>query len=208
MISQPPAYQAASPAIAMPQAASRTIGRNILLVVGAGLLVAVCARFGTFPLPFTPVPFSLQNFAVLLIGLTLGSRRGALALVLYLAQGAAGLPVFAPTGPGGLAQLLGPTGGYLLAYPAVAFLAGWLFEKSRNSPAGAFAAAVAGATAGEMLLFASGITWLKVAAHLSFAQAAGFAAYPFFAGEALKVTIAAGLASKQRVFRSRPDENQ
>lgn len=191
-----------------PRAAGGEVGRNFALVASASLLVAVCARFGTFPLPFTPVPFSLQNFAVLLIGLTLGSRRGALALVLYIAEGAAGLPVFAPTGPGGMAQLLGPTGGYLLAYPAVAFLAGWIFEKLRHSRAGVLAGALVAGTAGEALLFASGIAWLKLAAHLSFAQAAGFAVYPFFAGEALKVALAAGLASKRQYPRFRPHENQ
>lgn len=192
----------------LPRASSGELGRNFALVVSASLLVAACARWGTFPLPFTPVPFSLQNFAVLLIGLTLGSRRGAMALVLYLAEGTAGLPVFAPTGPGGIAQLLGPTGGYLVAYPAVAFLAGWIFERLRGSRAGAFTVALVAGTAGEALLFASGIAWLKVAAHLSFPQAAGLAAYPFVACEALKVTIAAGLAAKKWYPRLRPDENE
>lgn len=208
IIPQSTAYEAPSPTMVWPRAAGGEVGRNFALVASASLLVAVCARFGTFPLPFAPVPFSLQNFAVLLIGLTLGSRRGALALVLYIAEGAAGLPVFAPTGPGGMAQLLGPTGGYLLAYPAVAFLAGWIFEELRHSRAGVLAGALAAGTAGEALLFASGIAWLKLAAHLSFAQAAGFAVYPFFAGEALKVALAAGLASKRQYPRFRPHENQ
>lgn len=192
----------------LPRAWGGAVGRDFVLVVSASLLVAVCARWGTIPLPFTPVPFSLQNFAVLLIGLTLGSRRGALALVLYIAQGAAGLPVFAPTGPGGMAQLLGPTGGYLMAYPVVAFLVGWLFEKLRGSRAGAWGGAVVAGTAGEALLFAFGIAWLKMAANLSLAQAAGFAMYPFFASEALKVALAAGLASKRQYPPLRRDENQ
>src|SRR5579883_1263167 len=83
------------------------------LVVGASLFVALCARV-TIPLPFTPVPLTLQNCGVLIVGLLLGSRRGFAALALYLAEGAAGLPVFNPTGPGGIAQLLGPTGGFLM----------------------------------------------------------------------------------------------
>src|ERR1700751_5454789 len=99
--------------------------RQIALPVAASLFVALCARV-TVPLPFTPVPLTLQNFGVLLVGLMLGSRRGFAALALYLAEGAAGLPVFSPTGPGGIAQLLGPTGGFLLAYPIVAALAGWI----------------------------------------------------------------------------------
>src|SRR2546425_11213636 len=104
---------------------------QIAVVAGASLFVALCARL-TLPLPFTPVPLTLQNFAVLLVGMTLGSKRGFAALALYLAEGLAGLPVFNPTGPGGLAQLLGPTGGFLMVYPLVAALAGWIMERGRK----------------------------------------------------------------------------
>src|SRR5215831_15771318 len=99
--------------------------RLISVVLGASLFVALCARV-TLPLPFTPVPLTLQNFGVLLVGLTLGPRRAFAALTLYLLEGAFGMPVFNPAGPGGIAQLLGPTGGYLLAYPFVAGLTGWI----------------------------------------------------------------------------------
>jgi biotin transport system substrate-specific component len=85
--------------------------RQVALVVGGSLLVALCAHI-TIPLPGTPVPLKVQNFGVLLVGLLLGSRRGFAALALYLAEGAMGMPVFSPTGPGGIAQLLGPTGGF------------------------------------------------------------------------------------------------
>ncbi len=84
--------------------------QQVALVIGASLLVALCARI-TIPLPGTPVPLTVQNFGVLLVGLQLGSRRGFAALALYLAEGAMGMPVFSPVGPGGIAQLLGPTGG-------------------------------------------------------------------------------------------------
>src|SRR5947207_9420199 len=102
------------------------------IVIGASLVVALCARV-TVPLPFTPVPLTLQNFAVLLVGLTLGSRRGFAALALYLVEGVAGMRVFNPAGLGGVAQLFGPTGGYLLAYPFVAALAGWIMERGRKN---------------------------------------------------------------------------
>src|SRR6266566_8585266 len=105
-----------------------TWAQQAALVVGASMFVALCARI-TLPLPFTPVPLTLQNFGVLLVGLMLGSRRGFAVLALYLAEGAAGLPVFNPTGPGGIAQLLGPTGGFLMVYPLVAGLAGFLIER-------------------------------------------------------------------------------
>src|SRR5229473_2453154 len=85
---------------------------QVVIVISASLFVALCARV-TIPLPFTPVPLTLQNFGVLLVGMTLGSRRGFAALALYLAEGAAGMPVFNPTGLGGMAQLHGATGGFL-----------------------------------------------------------------------------------------------
>ena len=89
--------------------------KQLAIVVAASLFVALCARV-TVPLP-TPVPLTLQNFGVLLVGLVLGSRRGFAALALYLAEGASGLPVFNPLGIGGVAQLLGPTGGFFLSRP-------------------------------------------------------------------------------------------
>ena len=106
---------------------SSSLTKNAALVVGATLLMGILGRFA-MPLPFTPVPLTLANFGVLLVGLTLGSRRGFAALTLYLAAGAMGAPVFAPSALSGIAQLLGPTGGYLISYPFVAFLAGWIAE--------------------------------------------------------------------------------
>src|SRR6058998_1674934 len=106
------------------------------IIVGASLFVALCARI-TLPLPFTPVPLTLQNCGVLVVGLLLGSRRGFAALALYLAEGMAGLPVFNPMGPGGIAPVMGVTGGFLLAYPFVAGLAGYLMERGRKTFANA-----------------------------------------------------------------------
>ena len=87
--------------------------RQVALVVGASLFVALCARITIPLLPLTPVPLTVQNMGVLLVGLLLGSRRGFAAMVLYLMEGMVGLPVFNPTGPGGVAQLFGATGGFL-----------------------------------------------------------------------------------------------
>jgi biotin transport system substrate-specific component len=169
--------------------------QQCVIVVVASLFVALCARV-TVPLPFTPVPLTLQNFGVLLVGLSLGSRRGFAALLLYLAEGASGLPVFNPTGLGGIAQLLGPTGGYLLAYPFVAGLAGLIMERGRRS---FLRAAVAG-LAGEIVLFAGGIAWLTVMTH-SFAQAIRFGLYWFIFAEIIKVMLAAGIASGWQRFQ-------
>jgi biotin transport system substrate-specific component len=183
---------------------AETLGRNdrileairqTVIVVGASLLVAICAH-ATVPLPFTPVPLTVQNLGVLLVGLTLGSRRGFAALVVYLLEGLSGLPVFSPTGPGGLAQLFGPTGGFLMAYPLVAGLAGWIMERGRTS----FARAAVAGLAGEILLFTGGITWLAVLTH-SFAQAVRFGFYWFIFAEVIKVMSAAALANGWRRSR-------
>jgi biotin transport system substrate-specific component len=159
------------------------------IVISASLFVALCARV-TLPLPFTPVPLTLQNFGVLLLGLTLGSRRGFAALALYLIEGASGLPVFNPSGPGGLAQMMGATGGFLLVYPLMAGLAGWVMERGKAS----FARACAAGLLAEIVLFAGGISWLAVLTH-SFAQAARFGLYWFVFAEIIKVMLAAAAAT-------------
>jgi biotin transport system substrate-specific component len=176
-----------------PQERMIEASRQVALVVGASLLVALCARI-TFPLlPLTPVPLTVQNLGVLLVGLLLGSRRGFAAVALYLAEGAFGLPVFNPTGVGGMAQLLGPTGGFLMVYPFVAFLAGYIFERGAKT---FVRAAVAGLLA-EILLFAGGLTWLYVFTH-SLAKAAYLGLYWFLAAEVMKVMFAAAIASRWR----------
>jgi biotin transport system substrate-specific component len=162
------------------------------IVICASAVIAVCARI-MVPLPFTPVPLTLANFGVLLVGLTLGSRRGFAAAALYLTWGAMGLPVFASSGPGSVAQLLGPTGGYLLAYPVVAFLAGWIAE--HGSPS--FTRNLMGATLAEIVLFVSGISWLVIYTH-NWRQAAFFGLYPFLFAEVSKVMVAAVGAKRLR----------
>ncbi|HVM92121.1 MAG TPA: biotin transporter BioY [Terriglobales bacterium] len=159
------------------------------ILVGASLFVALCARV-TVPLPFTPVPLTLQNFGVLAVALVLGPRRGFAALALYLAEGAAGLPVFNPAGVGGVAQLLGATGGFLMAYPFVAFVAGWIYERSSRR----FAWAAFAGLVGEAVLFAGGLSWLFVLTH-SLALAVRWGLYWFVFAEVIKIMLAAGVAS-------------
>jgi biotin transport system substrate-specific component len=159
------------------------------IVISASLFVALCARV-TLPLPFTPVPLTLQNLGVLLVGLTLGSRRGFAALVLYLIEGAGGMPVFSPAGPGGIAQLFGVTGGFLLAYPLAAGLAGWIMERGRVT----FARACAAGLLADLVLFAGGLSWLAVLTH-SFTQAVRFGLYWFVFAEVIKVMFAAAVST-------------
>src|ERR1700722_2092876 len=123
----------AAEVLSAPQDRGFEAARQVALVVGASLFVALCARIAIPLMPLTPVPLTVQNLGVLLVGLVLGSRRGFAGLALYLIEGALGMPVFSPTGPGGIAQLLGPTGGFLMAYPFVAFIAGYIFERGTKS---------------------------------------------------------------------------
>jgi biotin transport system substrate-specific component len=165
------------------------------LIVCASFFIAICARV-SFPLPFTPVPLTLQNFGVLLVGIVLGSRRGFLALALYLLEGAASLPVFNPLGPGGVAQLISFTGGFLMVYPFVALLAGWIAERG----AGSFVRNVIAGFAGEILLFAGGLTWLYAWTH-SVSQAIKFGLYWFVFAEVIKIMFAAAIGTRLRSLR-------
>jgi biotin transport system substrate-specific component len=161
------------------------------IVIAASLFVALCARV-TVPLPFTPVPLTLQNFGVLTVGLLLGSRRGFAALALYLVEGACGMPVFSPgVLGGGIAQILGPTGGYLMAYPLVAFVAGYIYEHSSRR----FAWAALSSVAAELVLFAGGLSWLAVLTH-SVTLALKYGLYWFVFAEVIKVLMAAAVAAR------------
>ncbi len=171
---------------------SRTVewAKQASIVIGASLVVALCARV-TVPLPFTPVPLTLQNLGVLVVGLLLGSRRGFAALALYLVEGASGLPVFNPVGPGGIAQIVGPTGGFLMAYPLVAFVAGWIYEQTSRR----FVWAALAGFAGEVVLFAGGLGWLAVLTH-SLSQAIRWGLYWFVFAEVIKILMAAEFAER------------
>lgn len=169
---------------------------NAAIVVGASVLMAVCAHV-SIPLWFTPVPITLQTFGVMLLALTMGGWRASAALVLYLLEGISGLPVFSPHGPGGIAQLLGPTGGFLMSYPLAALVGGLLAEKfARPSRIAAF---VIGAITCEAITFAAGAIWLLSLRHTSLSAIFIAAVLPFIPGEILKG--AAAIASALGVRR-------
>jgi biotin transport system substrate-specific component len=146
------------------------------------------------PLPFTPVPFTLQPMIVLLGGAVLGPRLGMASQIVYLAAGLAGLPVFAfsPALPPGAARLLGPTGGYLMAYPFAAFVAGLLATRGFDRR---YLTSVLAMAAGLAVIFGGGITWLTLFApgadsrSLDAALSTGF--YPFVIADAIKICLAA-----------------
>ena len=160
---------------------------RLAIVITASAFVALCARISV-PLPHSPVPVTMSNFAVLLVGLLLGSRMSFAALLLYLLEGVAGLPVFSH----GSLGLLGPTGGYLMAYPFVAFLAGWIGERGNRGVGRAVYASVAA----EVLLFSVGISWLMVTFHTPLRLAVQWGIYPFLVAEVAKVLAAAGLSNR------------
>ncbi|HYY94132.1 MAG TPA: biotin transporter BioY [Pyrinomonadaceae bacterium] len=160
--------------------------RSVVLVVAFSLLVALAAQVAV-PLPWTPVPLTLQTFAVLLTGALLGSRLGALALVFYLFEGAAGLPFFTRGAGGYLYLVSSPTAGYLFAFPFAAFVTGYLAERGWDRR---FLTAALAMALGSLVILAGGWAWLAVLTHsASAAFASGVA--PFVVGDILKVALAA-----------------
>ena len=171
--------------------------KQAAIVIAASLFVALCARVAV-PIPGTPVPLTLQNFGVLTVGLLLGSRRGFAALTLYLVEGASGLPVFSPAILGsGIAHLTGATGGFLMAYPLVAFVAGYIYEQKSEHSSRRFAWAALSAVAAELALFAGGLSWLAVLTH-SVSLAIRYGLYWFVFAEVIKVLMAAAVAARWR----------
>lgn len=176
-------------------------GGRILLALSATALMAICAH-ASLPLFFTPVPLTLQTFAVLLTGFLLGPSLGFSAMLLYLAEGAAGLPVFSPAGPGGMVQLLGVTGGYLLSYPVAAALAGFLV-RAFGSRRSRFGAGLVAGTAGTLLILLMGGLWISSISHANWQTSATLAVAPFLPGEVIKIIAAAGaFSSLGRFIRS------
>ena len=159
-------------------------------IVGFAVALALASQVA-IPLPGTPVPMTLQPLAVVLAGLWLGPVAGAASMALYLAAGAAGLPVFAPMGPPGLARLLGPTGGYLWAYPVAAWVAGALGLRLRGI-IGRAAAALAGIT----MLHVGGVTQLAILTG-SFTEAALLGVLPFIPMDFVKALLAAWLSPRR-----------
>lgn len=159
-------------------------------VVFGALLVALAAQVAV-PLPGTPVPMTLQPMAVLLVGGLLGAPLGALSMILYLAMGAAGLPVFTPTVPlPGIARLLGPTGGYLLAYPVAAWAVGAVVADASR-----VWRVACGVLAGLVLIHLGGLAQLAILTG-NISGAARLATWPFLLGDLLKLAILVPVLTK------------
>jgi biotin transport system substrate-specific component len=167
---------------------ARLLSANLLLVLAAKIAL---------PLPWTPVPFTLQTFGVLLIAVLFGARTSAIAAGLYLVEGAAGLPVFQPFGAPGAARLFGPTAGYLLSFPLAAFVTGRLFELFFSTIPNAARASgwltrAAALLPGAAIMLLSGWAWLAALVGAGPAFRQGLA--PFVLGECVKVGAVAAIA--------------
>ena len=172
-------------ALAVRSPRTRAIG-----VVIAAIALAVSSQIA-IPLPGTLVPLTLQPFVVVLAGLLIGPVDAAAAMVLYLVAGAAGAPVFAPMGVPGLARLLGPTGGYLLAYPVAAAVSGWLGAGRER-----FATRLLAAIAGILVMYLGGLSQLAIITG-SVTAAAVMGVLPFVAADLLKAIVAAALSGRR-----------
>jgi len=175
--------------VALPQVLPASRGARVAAAIAGALVVAAAAQ-ASIPVPGTVVPMTLQPLAVLVVGGLLGPRFGALAMVSYLVMGALGLPVFTPGGLPGVARLFGPTGGYLLAYPAAAAVAGLLARRGAG-----FLWPAAGALAGLALIHAGGAAQLLI---LTGSARAALAAgvLPFLAKDLVNILVAALLIGR------------
>jgi len=168
-----------------PSAGGARVVRGVVLALAGSALLTLSAKV---QVPFSPVPMTMQTLVVLLLGMALGPRLGTAAVLLYLAEGAAGLPVFAgtPAKGIGIAYMLGPTGGYLLGFAFAAALAGWIVERRRDGAG--LALAVIG---GMVVIYAPGALWL--AGFVGMAQAISLGIVPFLLGDLLKAALAMAL---------------
>jgi biotin transport system substrate-specific component len=160
-----------------------------LVVVAAAGLTALAAQFTT-AVPFTAVPFTLTPIAVLLTGAVLGSRLGALSQVAYVGAGLMGLAVFSPSAtlPAGLLRVVGPTGGYIMAYPLAAFVTGWLSERGWDRR---YVSSLGAMLVGLAAIYAGGVAWLAAAFLHSLTAAVTAGLMPFVVLDVLKLTAAA-----------------
>ncbi len=160
--------------------------RQVGLVIGFSLLTALAAQV---VIPIGPIPITGQTFAVLLTGALLGSRLGAMAMIVYLIEGASGLPFFSG-GHAGLLHLMGPTGGYLIAFPAAAFITGAFAEHGWDRK---FLTAAAAMAIGSLVIMLSGWMWFSLVMRTSPALTFFVSVLKFIPGDIIKICLAAAV---------------
>ena len=175
--------------------------RQVGLVIGFSLLTALAAQV---VIPIGPVPITGQTFAVLLTGALLGPRLGAMAMIAYLIEGASGLPFFAG-GQFGLVHLMGPTGGYLVAFPAAAYITGAFAEHGWDRR---FFSAAAAMAIGSIVIIVCGCVWFSLLTHTSIVNAVRVTVAPFILGDVVKILLAAAvLPSGWKLLRKQTPGN-
>ena len=166
---------------------------QLRMMVYASLFAALTAIGAFLAIPIGPVPIVLQNMFVYLAGLMLGGRWGLASVGVYLLAGACGLPVFAG-GLGGIGRFIGPTGGYLVGYLPAVFIIGKMSQKQNPRMVSDVLAMICG----TLLLYACGVSWLKIVTGMSPAKALALGMIPFLIGDALKIVAAAAIAKALR----------
>ena len=184
------------PSVVIERIVRGRVAADMLLVIGASALIAIAAQVA-IPLPFTPVPMTLQPLAVIFIGVALGSTRAAAAAALYLLEGFSGLPVFAE-GKGGPAVFAGFTAGYLLSYPCAAWVAGFVSERGWGSST---VRSISGMLVALGVIYLGGWAWFATLTNAQFAFA--HAVVPFVLADIVKVALGAALLPKAQQLVAR-----
>jgi len=161
-----------------------------VLAIMSGVLLLVGSSYVALPLSWTPVPITLQTFVIFLLGACLGSKRGTLAVLLYLIEGVYGMPFFA-SGGAGWGAILGPTGGYLVGFGIATFCIGWLLEKGCRKQ---FLTTGMAMLLGLGIIYTCGTLWLAL--FVGFPSAIMLGMVPFFAADLIKLIMAATLVSQ------------
>ena len=176
--------------------------RSAGLVIVFSLFIAAAAQFS---IHIGPIPITGQSFAVLLTGALLGSRLGAAAVIAYLIEGAVGLPFFAPGGAPGILRFFGPTGGYLIAFPAAAFITGAFAEHGWDKR---YHTAVAAMAIGSLIILLGGWAWFAMLTNTPPVAAFKLAVWPFLAGDVIKIALAAAVLPTGWVLLKRKASGQ
>ena len=178
---------------------------SLRMTIYASLMAALTAAGAYLAIPIGPVPIVLQNLFVFLSGLLLGPRWGAASVGIYLLAGALGLPVFAG-GTGGIGHFAGPTGGYLLGYLPAVYVIGLI---SGGSKKGAVLDIIA-MVCGGLMVYAIGLTWLKILTKMTIAKTLAVGMFPFVPGDGIKIAAAVPIAKALRpiIYRDRMLEDK
>ena len=166
---------------------------KLKLMVYSSIMATLMAIGAYIAIPIGPVPIVLQNLFVMVAALLLGRKWGFISVCVYLLAGAVGLPVFAG-GTGGLGKFIGPTGGYLIGFAIAAFIIGAISEKGE----GKLAVDIIGMIIGTIVIYAIGVSWLKVVTGMTFTKAIAVGMLPFLIGDVLKIAAAGPIAKALR----------